>query len=124
MASLTQRNGTWYLQWCVSGKVRRRSLRTRSKQLAKEKLRQFESAEFRGDDSGLPTRTPIPVVLDRYVDHLRTLKTAKSAQTDIYYLREMFGPCCEGLQCTSRLHLPCWASAAWRCCGVGDSPQY
>ena len=79
MASLLERKGTWYLQWCIHGKVRRRSLRTRSKQLAKEKLRQFESAEFRGDDAMLSTRTPIPAALDRYVNHIRTEKTAKSA---------------------------------------------
>lgn len=97
MACLIERNGTWYLQWCVSGKVRRRSLRTSSKQLAQEKQRQFESAEFRGEPSPLPSRTPIPGVLDRYVNYIRTVKTAKSAQTDIYYLREMFGPCCDVL---------------------------
>ncbi|MEM6391298.1 MAG: hypothetical protein AAF797_00820 [Planctomycetota bacterium] len=40
-------------------------------------------------------------MLDRYVSHIRTVKTAKSAQTDIYYLREMFGLCCDGLKCTA-----------------------
>ena len=37
-----------------------------------------------------------------YVDHIRTKKTAKSAQTDVYYLREAFGPCCDQIQITSR----------------------
>jgi hypothetical protein len=34
--------------------------------------------------------------------HIRNVKTAKSAQTDIYYLRDMFGPICEALKVTSR----------------------
>ncbi|MFN3166145.1 MAG: tyrosine-type recombinase/integrase [Phycisphaeraceae bacterium] len=106
MASLIQRKNTWYLQWSVNGTVRRRSLRTSSKQLAKEKLRAFESARFKGEPSTLPTRTPIPELLDRYVRYIRTVKTAKSAQTDVYYLREMFGPCCDGLKCTSRRRSP------------------
>ncbi len=102
MASLIQRKGTYYIQWCTGGKPRRRSLRTRSLQVAKEHLRQFESARFQGDGSPLPTRTPVAEVLDAYVQHIRTIKTAKSAQTDIYYLREAFGPICVGLKITSR----------------------
>src|SRR5690606_27096787 len=31
---------------------------------------------------------------------------AKSAQTDIYYLREAFGPCCDALTITSRTPSP------------------
>lgn len=102
MASLLRRNGTWYLQWSVNGRVRRRSLRTRSKQLAREKLRQFESAVFRGDEPPTPTRTPIPDAVDRYVAYIRGVKTAKSAQADVYVLRDIFGPCCDALRNTSR----------------------
>src|SRR5262249_33754913 len=56
-----------------------------------------------GDDNPLPSRTPIAEVLAAYAEHVRTIKTAKSAQTDIYYLREAFGPVCEGLKITSRI---------------------
>ena len=50
----------------------------------------------------MPTRTPIADVVTANVQHIRTIKTAKSAQTDIYYLREMFGPVCDALKVTSR----------------------
>ena len=45
--------------------------------------------------SPLPSQTPIADVLTAYVKHIRATKTAKSAQTDIYYLRDAFGPVCE-----------------------------
>jgi hypothetical protein len=102
MASLIKRNGTFYLQWRVGGKIRRRSLHTPVLQLAKEKLRQFQSAQHRGLDDTLPTRTPLAELLAAYVEHVRHVKTPKSAQTDVYYLREAFGPVCPGLQITSR----------------------
>lgn len=102
MASLIQRGDKWYIQFCVSRKVRRVSLNTSNRQIAKEKLRQFESAQLRGEDNPLPTRTPIADVVQKYVEHIRGHKTAKSAQTDVYYLREAFGAICPGLQVTSR----------------------
>lgn len=102
MASLIERNGTYYLQWYVGKKIKRRSLRTTSLQIAKDKARQFESAQLRGTDNPLPTRTPIPTIVTDYVRHIRTIKTPKSAQTDIYYLRDSFGPICEALTVTSR----------------------
>src|SRR6185295_19441965 len=70
---------------------------------AKEKLRQFETAQARGDVTPLPSRTPIADVVTAYVAHIRVAKTAKSAQTDIYYLREVFGSICEALTVTSRV---------------------
>ena len=50
----------------------------------------------------VPTRTPLPDILTAYVEHVRTVKTAKSAQTDVYYLRDVLGPVCEALKVTSR----------------------
>jgi integrase len=102
MASLVQRGENYYVQWRVGSKIKRRSLRTDSLQLAKEKLRQFESAQVQGYDLPLPTRTKVTEILTRYVEHIRTTKTAKSAQTDIYYLRQVFGPICPALQINSR----------------------
>jgi transposase len=37
-----------------------------------------------------------------YVNHIREIKTAKSAQADIYYLRDVFGPVCDAPTITSR----------------------
>jgi len=104
MASLVQRPGssTYYIQFYLSGKLKRKSTGTESFQIAKEKLRQFESAQARGEVLPLPTRTPIADVLTAYVSHIRTVKTAKSAQTDIYYLRDAFGPVCDAVKVTSR----------------------
>lgn len=104
MASLIQRpdSSIYYIQFAVSGKAKRRSTGTDSLQVAKEKLRQFESARARGEDSPLPTRTPIASVITAYVSHIRSVKTGKSAQTDTYYLRDAFGPICDALQVNSR----------------------
>lgn len=102
MASLITRGEVHYIQFRVSGKLKRISTGTDSLQVAREKLRQFQSAQARGDDNPLPTRTPIAQVVSAYVQHIRTHKTPKSAQTDIYYLREMFGPICPEVQVTSR----------------------
>ena len=75
---------------------------TDSLQLAKEKLRQFEWGQPRGDDNPLPTKTPLADVLSAYVQQVRAVKTPKSAQTDVDYLREIFGPIVPALQITSR----------------------
>ncbi len=81
MASLKKRGPVNYIQFYVGTQQRRLSTETGTFQIAKEKLRQFESAEARGDSS-LPSKTPIADVLTAYVTHIRATKTAKSAQTD------------------------------------------
>lgn len=106
MANLVKRNKIYYLQWRVGGKARRRSLGTSSRQIAKEKLRQFESAQYRGESDPGPTRTRLESILQKYVEYVRTTKTPKSAQVDVYYLRQMFGPICPGLQYTGRRPTP------------------
>ena len=50
MASLVKRGNNYYFQWRVGKKIKRRSLWTDSLQVAKEKLRQFESAQVWGDE--------------------------------------------------------------------------
>jgi hypothetical protein len=87
MASLIKRKKKYYLQWRIGKKIKRISLDTESYQIAKEKLRKFESAQYRGEDNPLPTKTPLRDIVTRYVEHIRVIKTAKSAQTDVYYLR-------------------------------------
>ncbi len=102
MASLKKRGKSYYAQYYVGSTQRRTCLHTESYQVAREKLRKLESAQARGDEHLLPTRTPIGEVVTRYVEHIRTVKTPKSAQTDIYYLRSAFGPICDALKTTSR----------------------
>jgi len=102
MASLIKRNHNYYIQWRIGKKIKRKSLDTESYQIAKERLRQFESSKLRGEDIPLPTKTRLTDILTRYVEHIRVIKTPKSAQTDIYYLRQMFGPVCNALEVTSR----------------------
>jgi integrase len=102
MAWLTKRGSVYYVKYWFNGAKRRISTGTSNYQAAKEKLRRHEGALARGDDSSLPTRTRITDALTAYVVHIRTVKTAKSAQTDIYYLRDAFGPVCEAVNVTSR----------------------
>jgi hypothetical protein len=60
MASLVKRNETYYIQWRVGKKLKRKSLCSSAIQIAKEKLRQFESVQCRGEDN------PLPMVLTYY----------------------------------------------------------
>ena len=102
VASLRLRGSTFYIQFYQGGKQRRVNTDTDVLQIAKEKLRAFESAQARGDALPLATRTPIADIVTAYVEHIRLVKTGKSAQTDIYYLRDTFGPICDALKVTSR----------------------
>lgn len=83
MASLKKRDKTYYLQYYVANQQRRVNLKTDSYQIAKEKLRQFESAQARGDLNPLPTKTPLADILEKFIKFLETFKTAKSLQTDV-----------------------------------------
>jgi integrase len=104
MASLIQRPDSpiYYIQFMAGTRARRVSTGTALLQVAKEKLRQFESAQARGEQLPLASKTPAPEMIGAYVRHIRSVKTAKSAQTDIYYLRDLFGPVCDELKITSR----------------------
>jgi hypothetical protein len=97
MASLLKRGSVYYLSYYVGGKEIRTSLDTDSFQIARERQRHFESARLRGENIPLPTRTPIADVVTAYVNHIRTMKTPKSAQTDIYYLRDAFDRAARGI---------------------------
>ena len=102
MAYLFKRGSVYYVKFYVAGKQKEKSLGTGVFQIAKEKQRLFESARAKGEDLPTPTRTPIADIVSAYVTQIRTAKTAKSAQTDIYYLRDVFGPVCDALKITSR----------------------
>lgn len=98
MASLIKRGNIYYAQYMAGKKAKRISLETYSLQIAKEKLRLLESAFYRGNDNPLPTKTPIGEVVSKYVDYMRTRKTARSVARDLYYLRDTFGPICPALE--------------------------
>lgn len=102
MAHLFKRGNRYHLKYSLGGKQKEVALRTDSLQLAKEKKRQFESALALGNENPFPTQTPIAEVLTAYVAAIRARKSAKSAQTDIYYLREIFGSICDAVTITSR----------------------
>lgn len=102
MAWLKKRGSVYYIRFISGGKRKTVCTDTDVLQIAKEKLRQFECALAQGD-SPLPSKTPIADLLSAYVQHIRTAKTPKSAQTDIYYLRDSFGPVCDTLKITSRV---------------------
>jgi hypothetical protein len=89
VASLIKRHfqsgPVWYIQF-YQGTKQRRVRASEHYQIAKEKLRRFESAQLRGDELPLPTRTPTAEVLDDYIRHIRSYKTPKSAQGNVYYL--------------------------------------
>lgn len=91
MAGLIKRGKKYYLSFFDGEKEKRISLKTESLQIAKEKKRQFESKKLAGHASPLPTKTPLPDILDKYVDYIIPRKSPKSVQSDVYYLRGMFG---------------------------------
>jgi integrase len=97
MASLKKRGNSYYAQYYLNGKQKRLNLDISSLQVAKEKVRKIESAFYRGDDIPLPTKTPISQVVTDYIEYMRTRKTARSVERDIYYLRKTFAPICPAL---------------------------
>ncbi len=98
MACLKKRGKTYYAQYNLGGQQKRVSLHTSSLQIAKEKIRQIESAIARGTDIPLPTRTPVSQVVKAYVQYLNAVKTPRNVQRDIHYLRSTFGPICTELE--------------------------
>ncbi len=98
MAGLLSRNNVYYAAYYVGKKQKRVSLETSNLQMAKEKLRQLESSLYRGNDTPLPSKTPIAKVVAAYIEGMRSRKTAKSVQRDISYLRAIFGPICSDLE--------------------------
>lgn len=90
MACLKRRGKAYYAQYYVGSCQKRINLDTTLPPVAKERLRQIESSLYRGNDIPLPTHTPISDVIEGYANYMRTRKTAKSVQRDLYYLRQAF----------------------------------
>ena len=102
MAGIYKRKGAYYIKYYVGSTIIRKSLKTKSYQIAKEMQRQFESSKAQGQTNPLPTKTPLADILSKYVRYMRANKTPKSVQTDIYYLRSAFGEICPELEDTRR----------------------
>lgn len=91
MASLKKRGKTYYAQYYLNGRQQRINLETTSLQIAKEKLRMIESAQFRQQDIPLPTKTPLPVIIEKYIFSLKARTSERNLQKIITYLRATFG---------------------------------
>jgi len=98
MAGLIKRNNVYYAVYYVGKKQKRISLETDSLHMAKEKVRQLESALYRGNENPFPTKTSIAKVIAAYIEDMLTRKTAGSVKRDISYLRMAFGPVCPALE--------------------------
>jgi integrase len=103
MACLKKRGDTYYAQYYSNGKQKRRCLQTTNCQIAKARLRNLEQTLQGADDSQLPTRTPLPEVLENFANHIKAHKRPKSAHTELCRLRFVFGPVTPALASTSRV---------------------
>ncbi len=82
MASLKKRGDTYFAQYYVGKTQKRINLYTDSFQIAKEQLRQLESALYLETDIPLPSRTPLNQIVKEFVDYLFTIKTDKNRPED------------------------------------------
>ncbi|HEX8340676.1 MAG TPA: hypothetical protein VF624_07180 [Tepidisphaeraceae bacterium] len=78
------------IQYWVCEKLPRIANRHSSPATGERAASRFESAKLRSNGNRLPTRTPIAEFVAKYVNHIRTRKTAESTQTDVYYFPEAF----------------------------------
>lgn len=98
MASILKRGKKFYAQYYLNGEQKRVNLNTTSLQIAREKIRQIESALFRQEDIPLATKTPLPVIIEKYLFYRRARSSESNAQKQITYFRSIFGPVCESLK--------------------------
>lgn len=99
MASLRKRGKKYYASYYAHGMEVRKSLETSSYQVAKERLRNLESAVSRGTlDDVLPTKTPVATIVGDYVAFIRGAKSKNGVKVDLWYLRRIFGPVCKTLE--------------------------
>ncbi len=99
------RNGTnYHVQIFAGGRRRRFSLKTDNYGIARDKVRKLE-AELINGDLERPTRTPTGEILSRFAQYLanQARPGSSSVQTDLYRLREFFGPVCPELEHNPRV---------------------
>jgi integrase len=85
----------------VGKKQRWVNLKTKSRPLALEQLHKIEAALIKGEELPLPTKTPITEVLSAYIAHIHAAKTKNTAKSELFYLRDVFGPICPELDLSS-----------------------
>lgn len=69
-----------------------------SLQIAKERIRQIESAQLRQEDIPLPTKTPLSEIIEKYLFHLKARTSERNVPKVATYLRATFGPVCKTLK--------------------------
>lgn len=97
-SSLKKRGNVFYLHFFENGVRNRISLQTDSIQTAKDRQRQFDAARARGEQSVLPTKTPLARAVSVYIAHMKTSRTRHGYMADLSYLRSAFGPICDALK--------------------------
>jgi len=97
MASLQKRGSVYYARYWQGKRQRMICLHTRSRPLALEMLHKIESSLATGSELPLPSKTPIAEVLSAYIAHVRAAKTKNTAKSELFYLRDIFGPLCPEL---------------------------
>ena len=102
MAGLFKRNGIYYAKFYAGRNPTRVSLKTDDPRLAKAKLSRIEMALAQGNDSPLPSKTPIEQAITAYVEHMAASKSPRSALRDTRLLRQVFGPICSALDTNRR----------------------
>lgn len=103
MASIYQRNGTYWISYSVGGRRVQRSLKTRNRRIAEQKKEQLDALKKL---NLLPeaTRTPVTETLQAYCEYIVATQSAKGAKNDRSYLRQFFGPCCPALEFGSHVN--------------------
>jgi len=107
MARLTKRRGIWQISYFVGGRQYRTSLRTRDEKLARIKLAETEYL-LATRRLHLPSKTPMPELLDAFKRHLRAVRTGKSAYSgsDVPKRSRLY------FSYASQRPVPAWMSAA------------
>ncbi|OGU16699.1 MAG: hypothetical protein A2076_06660 [Geobacteraceae bacterium GWC2_53_11] len=98
MACLKRRGKVYYAQYYIDGQQKRINLNTSSLPAAKDRLRQIESSLYREEEILLPTRTPIAVIVEKYIEYTKGRKSPGSIDRECYYLRQTFGEITPSLQ--------------------------
>ncbi|TSK05046.1 MAG: tyrosine-type recombinase/integrase [Geobacter sp.] len=98
MAGLYRRGTTYYAMYMLGTKKVRKSLETDDIKVAKAKLRKIEDSLDAGSDTPFPTKTPIPVVLEAFIQHMLSYRDPRSVNRDLSPLRAMFGEVCDSLK--------------------------
>ena len=109
-STLKKRGEVYYLHYFENGVRKRKSLGTDSLRIAEEKQRRFDSARVCGAGNPLPTRTPLPGIVQAYIRNMQTRRTKHGLTAAVSRLRKLFGPICQelehGQRCRKALRIP------------------